>query len=57
MLLHFDQFERSILLFKFQDLSDEVISVSAIHFGVGNVDHVLIDEEINLQKEDVKKAS
>jgi len=32
------------------DLSDEEVSVTAVDFGVGDVDHVLVDVKIHLKE-------
>jgi hypothetical protein len=32
------------------DLPDKEIPVATVNFGVGNVDHVLVDVEIHLEK-------
>ncbi len=51
-LLHLDGLESAIQLLALVDLSDEEVSVTAVNFGVGDVDHVLVDVKIHLKKSD-----
>jgi len=48
--LHLDGLESAIQLLALVDLSDEEVSVTAVDFGVGDVDHVLVDVKIHLKE-------
>ena len=47
--LHLQRLEGVVQLLKLVDLPDEEVSVPAVHLRVCDVDHVLIDVEINLK--------
>ena len=54
--LHLDGHEAAVELLALVDLPDEEVAVASVHFRVGDVDHVLVDVEIDLKtREAIKK--
>lgn len=47
--LNFNMVKFPIQLFEFEQLPDEEVTVAVSHFGVRNVDHVVVDVEVQLQ--------
>lgn len=49
-LLHYDVVQFSIELFKLKDFADEEVTITVGHFGIRNVNHVIVNVEVQLGK-------
>lgn len=48
--LYFNVVQLAVQFLEFEKLADEEVAVAMRHFSVGDVDHVVVDKEVQLEE-------